>query len=1349
MEDRNKTLAQLVDELAALRERLAGLETQYQQAQNEIKRVREFTHSIAQTMIEGVAAEDAEGRFIFVNRAAAAMLGYAVEELLGRRWALIIPPDQWPIVQAANARRVNGLSDRYELELVGKQDNRITVLVAGSPRFDADTGQFLGTLAVFTDITERKQAETSLRESERFSRATIENLPIGLSVRSRTGRLLYYNQAWKKIWAMPDEAIRADLTRERTELTFDTRDGYLNQYQDELRQVYENGSSLHLPELCPTRPRPGGAKWIGQHFFALKDDHDQVDRVVILTEDITARKEMERALHQSEEQFRTLFENSPDGILLLDPDSRVILDCNQAACQMNGYRREELVGQLIDILNVGPGDGPDPATYRESLGQSTPKYETLHRRKDGSIFPIEVSTCLIQLPGRDVILGIDRDITERKQVEQTLAQHAHELTALYETSLQINAQPDLAALLRAIVERATELLGARMGGLYLIEPDGETLKLVVAHNLPGHYEGTLLRPGEGLSGRIAQTGQLLMIEDYSRWEGQAAPYARSGLRRVLGVPLKVGDEVIGVINVNDDERTGPFTQDEVRLASLFADQAALAIEKARLLEETQRRAERMKALNEAGQALASTLGLPRLYQVIYGQACRVLQVDAFYIALYDEQQGTMHLPFLYDGGKQWEAFTVPLDQGPTAHVIRTQAPLMVNQPGHAVLQDARHYGNLERSSASSLHVPMLARDRVVGVISAQSYQTNAYSPEDQQVLEVIASQAAIAIENARLYKAQREQREMAETLSETGALLAASLDMGAVLDRILQQVSRIVPNDAADIMLVEGERVRIARWRGYDRFGAEDYIATFNVPLVDLYGLPKMIATGEPFFIPDTYADPRWSRFPAIKWIRSYVSAPLRVRGRVLGFVNANSATPKEYGQAEADRLSAFANQAALALANARLYQAEQEQRELAETLRAFGATLASTLDADAVLERLLDQIGGIVPNDLSLVMLVEAGVARTVKGRGFAEHGIKDPAQIHRLDVYETANLRQMSETQQPIVVPDIRAFPGWIDEPQTLWIHAHVGAPIRIKKHVVGFLNLYSATPHFFTQAHATRLQALADQVAVALENARLYQAEREQFRRWQESQAQLIQAEKMAALGRLVGSISHEFNNPLQAVIGALELCREEVDGRARQEQLRRYLSVMEKETERIAAIVRRVRDFYRPVTQEKQRTDLDTVVDKVLELTSEQLQRYGIAVEREKASTQASELALYVNPDDLKQVLLNLALNAIDAMAQHGGTLRVSTALDKAQSPEGGPRPAARIQISDTGAGISPDMLPHIFEPFVTTRADQSTPPASKTALGLSISYGIVQAYGGEITASSQVGVGTTFTVLLPL
>jgi len=777
---------------------------------------------------------------------------------------------------------------------------------------------------------------------------------------------------------------------------------------------------------------------------------------------------------------------------------------------------------------------------------------------------------------------LERQVEERQRMERALAQRAREMAALYETSLEIQTQPDLSRLLRAIVERATGLLGARMGGLYLLRPDGQTLELVVAHNLPGNFVGTVLRLGEGLSGRVAQTGQPMMIEDYRHWEARARAYDSIPFRLVLGVPLRISDRVLGVINVTDDTPRPPFSPDEIRLVSLFADQAA------------------------------------------------------------------------------------------------------------------------------------------------------------------------IAIENARLYQAEREQRELAETLRETGARLATMLDTGSVLDDILQQISRVVPHDAADIMLVEGDRVRVARWRGYERFNAQQFIATFTSTIVDLYDLPKMIATGEPSCIPDTHADPRWKRFAPTQWIRSRVSAPLRVHGRVLGFINVNSATPNQFGQADADRLSVFANQAALALANARLFQAEQEQRDLAETLRDIGATLAATLDAEAVLERLLDQIGSVVPNEMAMIMRVESGLVRCAKCRGSPEHEAYSQLRELTLPLTQVRHLREMFETRQPVVIPDVQTYSDWAQFPGTDWIRSYVSAPIRIKGQVIGFLGLASSTVGFYTAAHAARLQALADQTAIALENARLHQAEREQFRRWQESQAQLIQAEKMAALGRLVGSISHEFNNPLQAVLGALELFREELEGRVRREPLLRYLAVMEKETERIAAIVKRVRDFYRPVHQEKNYADLRVAMDKVIEMTREQLLRYNITAEQDLVTDEGDELPLVrVSPDDLKQILLNLVLNAIDAMETTGGTLRVCARPDHTESPDAEPQPVVRIQVSDTGIGIPPDMLPHVFEPFVTTRADQATPAAPKAALGLSISYGIVQANGGQITVSSQVGAGTTFTLLLPV
>jgi two-component system NtrC family sensor kinase len=259
------------------------------------------------------------------------------------------------------------------------------------------------------------------------------------------------------------------------------------------------------------------------------------------------------------------------------------------------------------------------------------------------------------------------------------------------------------------------------------------------------------------------------------------------------------------------------------------------------------------------------------------------------------------------------------------------------------------------------------------------------------------------------------------------------------------------------------------------------------------------------------------------------------------------------------------------------------------------------------------------------------------------------------------------------------------------------------------------------------------------MALENAGLYDELKTLLHEREQAQAQLIHAEKMTALGRLTASIAHEINNPLQAMQTYLTLAQEELIADQSPEKLNRYLGTVGEEIERIAAIVHRMRDFYRPAREELQPIYLHAVLESVLELTSKQLQHSNVTIQRAWADYIPE---LQANPDHLKQVFLNLVLNGIDAMAT-GGTLYISTAVDQIQlSNDQKPLPAARVEFSDTGEGISPEILPHIFEPFFTTKERGS-------GLGLSISYGIIQAHNGQITVESHVGLGTTFTILLPV
>ncbi|MDQ1301038.1 MAG: hypothetical protein QG637_959 [Chloroflexota bacterium] len=266
-----------------------------------------------------------------------------------------------------------------------------------------------------------------------------------------------------------------------------------------------------------------------------------------------------------------LLAQSPNPVLRVAADG-CILYGNPAATAMLGSTTEELIGRYA------------PATWLPILAgalESGERAEIEHNtgeRVYACLFAPNVSAACANVYGRD--------ITGRQQDAQELARRASALTTLYETSLEINARQDVPTLLRALVRRAADLVGARMGGLYLVRPDSKSIELVVAHNLPNAHVGVVLRIGEGVAGRVARVGKALMINDYSAWAGQASIYAQSNFRRVLGVPLKVGDRVIGVISITD-EQTGPFDAAQVRLVSLFADQGAIALESARLLEQAQ------------------------------------------------------------------------------------------------------------------------------------------------------------------------------------------------------------------------------------------------------------------------------------------------------------------------------------------------------------------------------------------------------------------------------------------------------------------------------------------------------------------------------------------------------------------------------------------------------------------------------------------------------------------------------------------------------------------------------------------------------------------------------------------
>jgi two-component system NtrC family sensor kinase len=257
---------------------------------------------------------------------------------------------------------------------------------------------------------------------------------------------------------------------------------------------------------------------------------------------------------------------------------------------------------------------------------------------------------------------------------------------------------------------------------------------------------------------------------------------------------------------------------------------------------------------------------------------------------------------------------------------------------------------------------------------------------------------------------------------------------------------------------------------------------------------------------------------------------------------------------------------------------------------------------------------------------------------------------------------------------------------------------------------------------------LKIVADQVAIAVENARLYEGVTRQMTELKQTQSQLVQSSKLAAIGELAANVAHEINNPLTSVLGFASYLAEQLPPG---QQMREQLDLIQEEAARARDIVRDLLQFSRQSEFVPEVADFNVVVQQTVAMVRRQGALYQIELNEEYAS---DPFTVQIDVPRVKQVLLNIINNAIYAMPE-GGTLAIRTAVQDDM---------ARVEVSDTGSGISPEHLDRIFEPFFTTK-----PEVSGTGLGLSVSLGIVESHGGKIEVQSEVGRGSTFTVKLPV
>ena len=417
-------------------------------------------------------------------------------------------------------------------------------------------------------------------------------------------------------------------------------------------------------------------------------------------------------------------------------------------------------------------------------------------------------------------------------------QRVSESLALYEFTRDLSAQSELPTLLKTLAERAASLVDAQGGAVYLYNAESDDLEVVMGtdDSLP---VGTKLKMGEGMAGKVAGSREPLIIDDYMAWDERPGQFSDRNWASVLEVPMHYRGELIGVLaayhvhsaNAPADEHGRRFVDNDVRLLSLFGASAAGAIYSARLFDAERLRreeaealraaavqaAERLSALHAATREIARISQDPEeVYASIHQAAARLLPIDAFTIALVDPKHEHIHGAYLFDRDGRSPSVDIPFGESFTSRVIAAGETLLLKDI-EAVDLKRVHYGSAKHVR-SVLAVPLRVGGQIIGTISAQSYLPNIYQPEDQVLLEMLAAQAAIAIQNARLYQdALRSAERQAVLHRVSQSLTNISQDPEQLYSAIHAAATQLMTPDMFTIALLHEEQGEVEGVYAIDR----------------------------------------------------------------------------------------------------------------------------------------------------------------------------------------------------------------------------------------------------------------------------------------------------------------------------------------------------------------------------------------------------------------------------------------------------------------------------------------------------------------------------------------------------
>jgi NtrC-family two-component system sensor histidine kinase KinB len=511
-------------------------------------------------------------------------------------------------------------------------------------------------------------------------------------------------------------------------------------------------------------------------------------------------------------------------------------------------------------------------------------------------------------------------------------------------------------------------------------------------------------------------------------------------------------------------------------------------------------AERTRAsldlLYTISRELAAQLNLRELLQRVLQLTLENVSAQSGSILVLDEEGKVMDGALAFGGrlhDHTAEQLADTFERGLAGWVVEHRQPVSIPSTRDDPRWLRRPDEQTDGESRSAVSVPLVARDRIVGVLTLVHPEAGHFVEDDLSLLTAIADQAGIAVENARLFRAEQERRRFASTLQEIARIISSTLDPAQVFTQVLEQLKRVVAFDSASIFLLEQDRLRLVASRG---FSQEDGMLGMAMP-VDSHILgASVLKSGKPRVADDVQQEPDWmitDDIPETYLIRGWIGVPLVVRDQVVGMLNVDSHQPNAYGPAELEVVSAFAYHAATAVANAQLFAQSQRQVQAMVALAETARVVTASLQLDEVLRRILVQTMHSMQTEAASLALIneETGQLEFKQAIGEGAQGI----------IGVTLPLGQgvagwVAERGEAVVVPDVAVDPRFFrsaDEQSGFATRAVACAPIRLHDRIIGVLEALNPERGEFEPEQIDLLMGIAGLAGTAIAHAQLFEETR----------------------------------------------------------------------------------------------------------------------------------------------------------------------------------------------------------------------------------------------------------------